>query len=164
VLLCEVGEQRHMLQKGLADVALMHAPYDVFGDFITQEILTESQVAIVPRWHPLAQRSHLTMTDASQVSDLPISRWPQHDGTYPPGPGPEVHTQSEIAQLVSLGRALLIIPESSRAWQWPDHAAVPVLDAPPVTTLLAQATTGRSPHAEGFLAAAAAIAARSGRR
>ncbi|MEO3891645.1 LysR family transcriptional regulator [Nonomuraea sp. B5E05] len=42
-----------------------------------------------------------------------------------------------MGQLVALGRTLLVIPASSRAWQWPEHVAVPVLDAPLVTTLLA---------------------------
>jgi hypothetical protein len=48
-----------------------------------------------------------------------------------------VRTQSQLAQLVALGRTLLVIPASSRAWQWPEHVAVPVVDAPDVTTVLA---------------------------
>lgn len=115
VLLCEVGEQRQVLRQGRADAALVHSPYDVFGEFKTQELVTERQVAIVPKGDPLALRPRLTMAEVADVPGLPIARWPRHDGSYPPGPGPEVHTQSEIAQLVSLGRALLVIPESSRA-------------------------------------------------
>ena len=161
VLLCEVGEQRQVLREGRADAALVHSPYDVFGEFGTQELVTEGQVAVVPRGHPLASRLRLTMAEVADVPGLPIARWPRHDGSYPPGPGPEVRTQSEIAQLVSLGRALLVIPESSRAWQWPDHVAVPVVDAPLVTTLLAWPVPTEPSRLEGLLSAAAQIARRS---
>nr|WP_231134303.1 LysR substrate-binding domain-containing protein [Motilibacter deserti] len=164
VLLCEVGEQRHVLRQGRADAAVMHSPYDVIGGFETQEMLTEGQVAIVPKAHPLAQRPRLTLADVAEVPDLPLARWPRHDGSYPPGPGPEVRTQAEIAQLVSLGRALLVIPESSRAWQWPDHVAVPVVDAPLVTTLLAWRGTGRDGRLDGLVAAAVEVAGREGVR
>lgn len=137
VALCEIGEQVGLLHDGSADVAIVHAPVDVLTGLDTVEIVTEGQVAIVPRAHPLARRTTLTLAEVSDVPDLPIARWPRHDGTYPPGPGPEVHTQAQLAQLVALGRTLLVIPASSRAWQWPEHVAVPVVDAPPITTLLA---------------------------
>jgi hypothetical protein len=78
-----------------------------------------------------------TLADVSAVPDLPTARWPRLDGTYPDGPGPEVRTQSKLAQLVALGKTLLVIPASSRAWQWPEHVAAPVVDAPEVTTVIA---------------------------
>ncbi len=137
VVLCEIGEQGQFLRDGRADVAIVHAPFDVMTGLDSVEILTEGQVAILPASHPLALRSSLTMAEVSDVPDLPIARWPRHDHTYPPGPGPEVRSQSQLAQLVALGRTLLVIPASSRAWQWPEHVAVPVLDAPLATTLLA---------------------------
>ncbi|MET9224336.1 LysR family transcriptional regulator [Lentzea sp. NPDC003310] len=137
VLLCEVGEQAGLLRDGSADVAIMHRPYDDLAGFATADLLTEGQVAILPAAHPLAARASLTLAEVSDVPDLPIARWPRLDGSYPDGPGPEVRTQSKLAQLVALGRTLLVIPASSRAWQWPEHVAVPVVDAPEVTTLLA---------------------------
>ncbi len=137
VLLCEVGEQAGLLRDGRADLALMHRPYDDLAGFDTEDLHTEGQVAIVPATHPLAARDQLTLADVGDVSDLPIARWPRLDGTYPDGPGPEVRTQSQLAQLVALGRTLLVIPASSRAWQWPEHVAVPVVDAPDVTTVIA---------------------------
>jgi DNA-binding transcriptional LysR family regulator len=115
----------------------MHRPYDDLAGFDTEEIFSEGQVAILPADHPLARREQLTLADVSAVPDLPIARWPRLDGTYPDGPGPEVHTQSKLAQLVALGKTLLVIPASSRAWQWPEHVAVPVVDAPEVTTVIA---------------------------
>ena len=156
---CEVGEQRQTLRRGLADAALVHSPYDVFDEFDSQELLTEGQVAIVPRGHPLALRPRLSVAEVADVPGLPIARWPRHDRSYPPGPGPEVHTPSQMAQLVSLGRALQVIPGSSWAWQWPDHVAVPVLDAPLVTTLLARPASARSSsRLDGLVRAAVEIA------
>jgi DNA-binding transcriptional LysR family regulator len=137
VLLCELGEQGQIVRDGRADVAIMHAPFDVMTGLDSVEILTEGQVAIVPASHPLARRHTVKMAEVSDVPDLPIARWPRHDFSYPPGPGPEVRTQSQLAQLVALGRTLLVIPASSRAWQWPEHVAVPVVDNGASTTLLA---------------------------
>ncbi|GAA5056450.1 LysR family transcriptional regulator [Nocardia callitridis] len=144
VLLCEVGEQAGLLRDGHADVALVHHPYDDLAGFDTENLSVEGQVAILPAQHPLAARDQLTLAEVSDVAGLPIARWPRMDGTYPDGPGPEVHTQSKLAQLVALGKTLLVIPASSRAWQWPEHVAVPVIDAPEVTTVLAWPPSTRS--------------------
>ena len=157
VLLCEVGEQAGLLRNGSADVALMHRPVDDLAGFDTEDLSTEGQVAIVPARHPLATRAHLTMADVSAVPDLPIARWPRLDGTYPDGPGPEVRTQSQLAQLVALGRTLLVIPASSRAWQWPEHVAVPVVDAPEITTVLAWPANSRSLAVAALVRAAAGL-------
>ncbi|UMG92860.1 LysR family transcriptional regulator [Nocardioides sp. TF02-7] len=144
VLLCEVGEQAGLLRDGRADLALMHRPYDDLAGFDTEDLYAEGQVAIVPAGHPLAARDRLELADVQDVPDLPIARWPRLDGTYPDGPGPEVRTQSQLAQLVALGKTLLVIPASSRAWQWPEHVAVPVTDAPEVTTVIAWPSHSRS--------------------
>ncbi|MEU4690928.1 LysR family transcriptional regulator [Actinoplanes sp. NPDC023714] len=146
VVLCEVGEQAHFLRDGRADVAIMHRPVDDLAGFDTEDLHTEGQVAIVPAAHPLATRDSLTLAEAGAVPGLPMARWPRLDGTYPDGPGPEVRTQSQLAQLVALGRTLLVIPASSRAWQWPEHVAVPVVDAPDITTVLAWPAGSRSPE------------------
>ncbi len=157
ILLCEVSEQAGLLRDGSADVALMHHPYDDLAGFDTEELCVEGQVAIVPAKHPLAARDQLTLAEVTHVPDLPIARWPQLDGTYPDGPGPEVHTQSQLAQLVALGKALLVIPASSRAWQWPEHIAVPVIDAPDVTTVIAWRPTSRSQEVAALVRSATAL-------
>ncbi|WP_030996758.1 LysR family transcriptional regulator [Streptomyces sp. NRRL F-5630] len=144
VLLCEIGEQAVLLRTGRADVALMHRPVDDLSGFDTEDLRTEGQVAILPADHPLAARPHLTLAEVGAIPGLPMARWPRLDGTYPDGPGPEVHTQSQLAQLVALGKTLLLIPASSRAWQWPEHVAVPVRDAPPITTVIAWPASSRS--------------------
>jgi len=160
ILLCEVGEQAGLLRDGRADVALMHRPVDDLAGFDTEDLLTEGQVAILPAAHPLAARDALTLTEVSHVPELPIARWPRLvDGAvvYPDGPGPEVHTQAQLAQLVALGRTLLVIPASSRAWQWPEHVAVPVTDAPDVTTVLAWPPSTRSAAVAALVRSAARL-------
>lgn len=142
---------------GRADLAVMHRPVDDLDGFDTEDLCTEGQVAIVPATHPLAAREKLTLAEVQGVPGLPIARWPRLDGTYPDGPGPEVHTQSQLAQLVALGRTLLVIPASSRAWQWPEHVAVPVLDAPDITTVVAWPPNSRTPVATLVRAAAARL-------
>lgn len=144
VLLCEVGEQAALLRGGRADMAIMHRPVDDLYGFDTEDMLAEGQVAIVPAGHFLATRTHVTLSLIRDIPDLPLARWPKLDGSYPEGPGPEVRTQSAIAQLVALGKALLVIPTSSRAWQWPQHVAIPVTDAAAITTVLAWPAGSRS--------------------
>lgn len=158
VLLCEVGEQAGLVRSGRADVALMHRPFDDLEGFDTQDLRVEGQVAVLPAEHPLALRDQLALADVQHVPDLPIARWPQLDGSYPDGPGPEVRSQSQLSQLVALGRTLLVIPASSRAWQWPEHVAVPVVDAPQVTTVLAWPAGNRSPALSSLVRTAVAAA------
>ncbi|WP_405848649.1 LysR family transcriptional regulator [Streptomyces niveus] len=157
VVLCEVGEQARFLRSGRADVALMHRPVDDLAGFDTEDLCTEGQVALLPSGHPLAARPQLTLADVSNAPGLPIARWPRLDGSYPDGPGPEVHTQSQLAHLVALGKTLLVIPASSRAWQWPDHVAVPVVDAPAITTVLAWPAGHHSPALTALTRAASAL-------
>jgi len=146
-LLCEVGEQQEFLRDGRADVAIMHRPVDRLAGLATADLVTESQVAILPARHPLAARTSVRLADVAELPDLPMARWPRHDGTYPPGPGPEVRGQAQLAQLVALGQAVAVIPASSRAWQWAEHVAVPVTDAPLITTVVAWTPHTRHPPA-----------------
>jgi DNA-binding transcriptional LysR family regulator len=147
VQLCEVGEQAPLLRTGRADVALMHRPYDDLAGFDSQDLHVEGQVAILPAAHPLAAREQLTLAEVQDVPGLPIARWPRLDGSYPDGPGPEVRTQSQLAQLVAL----------SRAWQWPEHVAVPVVDAPAVTTVIAWPANADSPAIRALVETAAGL-------
>lgn len=157
VLLCEVGEQAGLLRNGRADVAFMHRPFDDLAGFDTEDLCVEGQVAILPAQHPLASRDQLTLAEVRDVPGLPMARWPRLDGSYPDGPGPEVRTQSQLAQLVALGRTLLVIPASSRAWQWPEHVAVPVVDAPEVTTVIAWPPNSRSLAVASLVRSAAGL-------
>ena len=155
VLLCGMGEQARMLRDGRADVALMQRPFDDLAGFDTEDLLTEQQVAILPAGHPLAARTSLTMADISDVPDLPVARWPRQDGSYEPGPGPEIHDQSQLAQLIALGRTMAVLCASSRSWLWNAHAAVSLADAPHVTTVLAWPAQSRSRAVAGLVRTAA---------
>ncbi|WP_434445476.1 LysR family transcriptional regulator [Lentzea sp. E54] len=136
-------EQGQMLRDGRADVALMHAPFNSLAGFDSEELVTEGQIAILPAAHPLAARKSLSLAEISDVPGLPLARWARH-GTYPPGPGPEINDQTQLAQLIALGRTMAVYPDSARAWLWAEHAAVPLSDAPPVVTHIAWPAHSRS--------------------
>jgi DNA-binding transcriptional LysR family regulator len=157
VLLCGMGDQARMLRDGRADVALMQRPFDALAGFDTEDLLTEQQVAILPAGHPLAARTSLTMADISDVPDLPVARWPRQDGTYEPGPGPKIHDQSQLAQLIALGHTMAVICASARSWLWSAHAAVPLTDASHVTTVLAWPPHTRSLAVAGLVRTAAQL-------
>jgi len=155
VLLCGMGDQARMLRDGRADVALMQRPFDALAGFDTEDLLTEEQVVILPAGHPLAARTSLTLADISDVADLPVARWPRQDGTYEPGPGPEIHDQSQLAQLIALGHTVGVLCASARTWLWNAHAAVPLADSPHVTTVLAWPPHTRSLAVAGLIRTAA---------
>ncbi|WP_159767193.1 LysR family transcriptional regulator [Streptomyces sp. HM190] len=136
-------EQEAMLRDGRADVALMHAPFNSLAGFDSEELTTEGQIAILPAGHPLAAHSTLALDDVRDIPGLPLARWPRN-GTYPPGPGPEIHDLTQLAQLIALGRTVAVFPDSARAWLWAEHTAVPLTDAPPVVTHIAWPAHSRS--------------------
>ncbi|MFI1093687.1 LysR family transcriptional regulator [Streptomyces sp. NPDC020917] len=136
-------EQEGMLRDGRADVALMHAPFNSLAGFDSEELMTEGQIAVLPAGHPLAARTSLSVAEAGDIPGLPLARWARN-GTYPPGPGPEIHDQTQLAQLIALGRTAAVFPDSARAWLWAEHAAVPLSDAPPVVTHIAWPAHSRS--------------------
>lgn len=144
VILCGPGQQEPMLRDGRADVALLHHPYDDTAGFDTEVLLTEGQVVILPSGHPLSVRSSMKISETETVSDLPAPRWPDPDGTYPEGPGPQVHDHTQLFQLIGLGRTYMVAPESARAQLHEGLAAVAVIDAPPVTTVIAWPPHSRS--------------------
>ncbi|THA73016.1 LysR family transcriptional regulator [Streptomyces sp. A0642] len=144
VILCGPAEQERFLREGRADVALLHRPFDSTAGFHAEELATEGQVVVLPAGHPLTVRPHVRMADISALPGLPLPRWPAPDGTYPPGPGPQVRDHAQLLQLVALGRACAVSPESCRAQLPDDLTAVPVLDAPAVTTVIAWPPHSRS--------------------
>ena len=150
VLQCVMCDQEARLRDGSADVALMHVPFNSLAGFDSEELMTEGQFAVLPAGHPLAARKALSMADITDIPDLPPARWPRH-GVYPPGPGPEIHNQTQLAQLVALGRTVAVMPESARAWLWSQHTAVPLTDAPPVVTHIAWPAHSRSLALAGLI-------------
>ncbi len=144
VELCGPGQQAQLLRSGRADVALLHRPFDDTTGLDTEDLLTEGQIAVLPAGHPLAIRRELHLAELDDVPDLPHPRWPGPDGTYADGPGPEVRDHTQLLQLVSLGRTLVVVPESGRSLLREGVVAVPVVDAPEVTTVIAWPPHSRS--------------------
>ncbi|MFG1935701.1 LysR family transcriptional regulator [Micromonospora tulbaghiae] len=144
VLLCGIGEQERLLRDGRADVALLHLPFDSTTGLDTEELVTEQQVAVLPAAHPLARWPHLLMAEVETLPGLPMPRWPRADGSYPDGPGPEVRDHAQLFQLIALGRTVVVLPESVRTLLLADLTAVPVPDAPAVTTVIAWPPHSRS--------------------
>ncbi|RKT72840.1 LysR family transcriptional regulator [Saccharothrix variisporea] len=144
VVLCGPGEQEGLLRDGRADVALLQHPFDTTAGLDTEALHTEPQVVILPAGHPMADRPHLSMTEVTTLLDLPLPRWPRRDGSYPDGPGPQVRDHTQLFQLIALGRACALVPESVGAHLRDDHATVPVPDAPAVTTVIAWPPHSRS--------------------
>jgi len=157
VLLCGPGEQERLLREGRADVALLHRPFDSAAGLDFEELLAQGQVAVLPAGHPLASRPSLRMSDVTDLPGMPLPRWPGSDGTYPDGAGPQVRDNTQLLQMIALGRACAVLPESSRDQLRGDLAAVPVLDAPAVTTVIAWPPQSRSLAVAGLVRAAARL-------
>ncbi|MGW0855274.1 LysR family transcriptional regulator [Streptomyces sp. NPDC002690] len=157
VLLCGPGEQGPVLRDGRADVALLHRPFDDTAGLDTEDLHTEGQVAVLPAGHPLSTRPHVRLAEVTGLPDLPLPRWPRPDGTFPDGPGPQVRDHTQLTQLIALGRACAIVPESGRTGLREDLTAVPVLDAPDVTTVIAWPPHSRSTAVAGLVHAATAL-------
>ena len=157
VLLCGPGEQEPLLRTGRADVALLHRPFDDLSGLDAEELGTEGQVVVLPAGHPLTTRTHLTLAEVKAIPDLPLPRWPRRDGSYRPGPGAEVRDHSQVLQLVALGRAAVVLPESVRGQIRDGLVCVPVLDAHPVTTVIAWPRHSRSPGVAGLVRTASRL-------
>jgi LysR family transcriptional regulator, benzoate and cis,cis-muconate-responsive activator of ben and cat genes len=157
LVLCGPAQQEPMLRDGRADVALLHLPYDDTDGLDTEELLHETQVAVLPSGHPWATRRELSVADLAEVPGLPLPRWPRRDGTYPPGPGVEVRGTTQLLQMVALGRAVVMLPESVRVGLAEGLVAVPVPDAPVVTTLIAWPRHSRSAAVAGLVRTASRL-------
>lgn len=137
LLLCEAHQPLKLLHNGQADVAVLHLPFDSAAGLDTEILHTEHQVAILPTSHPLATRPQIHLAEITALPELPLARWPEPDGGYPEGAGPEVRELTQLLQLIALGRTTTVIPESIVTDLRRDLTAIPVPDAPPVTTVIA---------------------------
>lgn len=160
VVLCEAQQRRALLLDGDADAALMHLPFDSTVGLDTQELRAEGQVAVVPAGHALADRTPLRLADVTTLADLPIARWPGPDGGYPDGSGAKIRNLTQLFGLIALGRTTVIVPESTCVELRRDLVAVPVVDAPVLTTVIAWLPNSSSRALGAFVLAASTSAAR----
>ncbi|MFB4310222.1 LysR family transcriptional regulator [Actinomadura sp. GTD37] len=146
------------LRDGRADAALLYTPRQDAAGLATEPLLEERQVAVLPRNHRLAGRAEVSMADL--------------DGEVRPraaqGPGPASEGQpvgdgGQLMQLIALGRAVAVLPESMRGLLRADLAAVPVRDAAPTTLVLAWPEASRSRSLAAFVRCAVAVAAENRR-
>ena len=144
VALCGPGEAERMLRTGQADVALLQRPYDSTSGLDTDELRAERQVLVLPADHAWAGRAQVSMAEIDALVDPPLPRWPQRDGTHADGPGPRVRDHTQLTQLIALGRACALMPESVGTHLPGDLGVVPVPDAPVITTVIAWPPDSRS--------------------
>ncbi|WP_158852950.1 LysR family transcriptional regulator [Saccharothrix deserti] len=137
VRICSIGEQAVLLREGEADAALLRFPHDDADGFAYEELLTEQDVAVLPRTHRLAARESLTMSD---LSGEQFPHWPG----FPPNGGPLVRDAAQLMQLIALGRTIALLPESTRHHLRTDLIGVPVTDAPTSTLAIAWPEDSRS--------------------
>jgi DNA-binding transcriptional LysR family regulator len=154
VLLCGIGEQAQLLRDGRADIGLLHRPWDDLSGFDTEELLAQRLVAVLTAGHRLAGRAAVQLAD---LEGEPTPRWP---GTPADGAGPLVRDGAQLMELVALGRAVAVLPESVRDRARRDLVFVPVLDAPPSTVVIAWPERSRSLATAAFVRAAIAVAGR----
>lgn len=137
VRICGIGEQAVLLREGEADAALLRFPHDDTEGFAYEELLTEQEVAVLPRTHRLASRESLTMSD---LDGEQLPHWPGS----PPNGGPLVRDTTQLMQLISLGRTIALLPASARHHLRTDLTAVPIADAPTSTLAIAWPEDTRS--------------------
>jgi LysR family transcriptional regulator, benzoate and cis,cis-muconate-responsive activator of ben and cat genes len=148
------GQQADLVRDGRADVALLGSPYDERG-LDAEPLTSEPRVVALPVDHPLARRDRLRCRD---LRGEPVPQWPQwtpvdrlywsgqdrplaQPDTSPEGhdrpDGPVVADPGQLLEVVSLGQAVALIPESVA--QHNDRADIayrPVVDASPYITAI----------------------------
>ena len=143
---CAVDHQERLLREGHADAALLHLPWDDPTGFACEELLVQSQVLVTPTTHRLASRRTVRLAD---LTGEPLPRWPglpDHDTT-----GTELRDGGQLLELIALGRAVAVLPESVRAQLRPGLVAIPVLDAAPSTVALAWPEDSRDKALAAFV-------------
>ena len=150
VKLTPAGET--LLRDGRADVAFMHSPQQDFAGLDTVDLLVEHQVVVLPRHHRLAARDRLSMADLSGET-MPI--WP---GAQPAdAAGPQVRDTGQLAQLITWGHVVALLPESVHDHLPRSLVCVRVPDAPTTTLMLAWPANSRSPELAAFVHAAITV-------
>jgi len=156
ILVSGYREQADMVRDGRADVALLSSPYDERG-LDAEPLTTERRVAALPVGHDLAHRSVVRCRD---LHGEPMPQWPAtspaeraywsaRDGEFwanasshpqpdVPVEGPVVSDVMQLLEVVGLGQAVALIPQSvAERNPRADIAYRPVRDASPYTLMIA---------------------------
>lgn len=151
VMVCGVGEQVGLLATGIVDMALIHPPHDDPSEFDTELLHVEGQMAVLPKDHRFAARNLLHLADLEGET---MPRWPGSTVS-----GPLVRDNAQLMQHIVLGQMIAVIAMSANDHLRHDLVTVPVVDAEPVSVLLAWPTDSRSSTLGSFVRAAAEVAA-----
>jgi LysR family transcriptional regulator, benzoate and cis,cis-muconate-responsive activator of ben and cat genes len=141
---CAVGEQRDLLLRGEADVALLHLPEDDPAGLATQTLFVDREVVLLPATHRLATRPALRRAD---LAGEEVFTW--SEGC--PSTGGEIRDTGQVGQLVALGRSLAILPGSFADHLPPELIAVPLADGATATVVMAWPEDSRSRALAVFL-------------
>ncbi|PPK68320.1 LysR family transcriptional regulator [Actinokineospora auranticolor] len=140
-VVCRVQERADLVRQGVADLALLHRPGDDFTGLAGEDLVTERQIAVLSADHPLAAARSV------RLADLPRPLWPpKHDPN-----APAVSDIGQLMQLTAMRRLSAVVPESAAGHLRHDLRAVPVVDAPPTTLVLAWPEHSRCPHTALFV-------------
>ena len=153
VVVSGIGEQVRMLRDGRVDLALLPGHDDLTG-FDTEVLLILDQVVVLPRGHRLADRDALVLADLDDEPNLHVP-----GAGSAAASGPAVRDVGQLMQLVALGQAIALVPESVRRNVRSDVVCVPVLDAPQTAILLAWPERTRSRAVAAFVRASTEVAA-----
>jgi DNA-binding transcriptional LysR family regulator len=118
-------------------------------------LLRQRQVAVLPRSHRLAGRAAIAF---EELRLEPLPRWPGMDADS--ASGPEVRDSAQLMQLIALGRAVAVLPESMLPGLGENLIGVSVPDAPPTAVMIAWPERSRSLAVAAFARAASTVAAR----
>lgn len=137
---------------GVADVAIVHAPFDRRG--LDCELLrAEPRVVVLPADHRLAGRAELCVAD---LSGEPMPRWTGRgdpasaaywtgDQAAPADTGPRINDMNQLLDAVALGNVIAYVP-AAIARQQPRAGLVfvPVADLSPSELMVAWPAASRS--------------------
>ncbi len=140
------ADRARLLRDGQADAALLYSPPDDLRGLDAEPLLAEPRVAVLPVTHRLAGR------DGVREADLvgePLHRAPGR---------PRVDSIPELMHRVALGETVAVLPRSLTTPLRDDLVGLPVLDAPPITLVLAWPSHSTSPAVAALARAAAATA------
>jgi DNA-binding transcriptional LysR family regulator len=150
-----IGEHEGLLRSGHADLAMLRIPHNDPTGLATEELLTERQVVVLRRDHRLAGRASVTM------ADLAGETFPWAGDGCPANNGYTIRDTGQVTQLIALGRAIAVLPESITKHLRRDLVTVPVLDGELTTLVVAWSEESRSRPLAAFVRTAVEVARRS---
>lgn len=151
VLICGIGEETALLRDGIADVALLRLPQEDLSGLDGEELLTEREMLVVAPAHRLAGRASASMADL--VGET-FPRWTAKS----PGNGPVISDTGQVAELISLGLMIAVLPESVASRLHHDLVSIPI-DGRQTTLLAVWSQERRERSLAAFIRTAAEIAA-----